>query len=229
MSYPLEVAVFTLVGFLALLGLTATSLFHRPSWLYEDPALEAHWKKLVIYSFISGLLCGILGLVLSLSYELHGQSILFGAVLGYLTFQAFFTDFRVRYVDRWVLRLGSFFIFLGAFYILYNYGEQVDWLLYLTMVACAFGLGFLPGIGDSDGRAFGLLVLAVYPTASLRGLQLALILVVVVIFAYTLGALLVKKNFSFKSVFSKLSFPMVPLTLLPALLVSLGGFLLNLV
>lgn len=236
MSETLELAVFSLVALVGLGLLTANSLLRVPRWLdpneklkdnepdrYGDPALKANWKRLTAYSVISGLLFGITALVLNSIYGWHQQGIVFATLGGYIFFQALFTDFRLRNVDRWGQRIANILSFAVGAYILSAYGNETNWVLYLSAIAATFAIGLIPGVGNSDGRAFMFLVIATYPVASISGIQWAAIFYLGAIILYYLGMSVYHKEFRIKGLLTKFSFPLVPLIVGPALIVVLIG------
>jgi len=223
MTAPWEMVIFSLLGLLGVGLQTTISLLRKPTWVSEDPALDANWKRLSIYSGVAGVVFGLGALALSLANGYHGQAITFAAVGGYVFFQSLFTDLRVRYVDRWIMRIGNVFAAAAGALIISTYGGETDWVLYVVFTVAAVAIGFLPGIGDSDGRAFTFLVLAAYPTTAIAGIQWAALLIVVSISVYYIGYSIWKKSFSLKGILSKISFPMVPIVILPVLVVVLFG------
>lgn len=223
MSETLELAVFSLVALVGLGLLTANSLLRPPAWVEKDQALQANWKRLNSYSAATGMLFGIAALVLNSSFGWHQQSIVFASLGGFVFFQALFTDFRLRLVDRHGQRIANFIAFGVGIYVLSQFGSQFDWLVYLAFVAATFAIGLLPGVGNSDGRAFIFLVLASFPVAGISGMQWSAILFLGAIIVYYLGMSIWQREFTLKGLFTKVSFPMVPLIMVPALIVTLSG------
>jgi Flp pilus assembly protein TadB len=236
MAPSLELAVFGLISLVGLGLLTANSLLRSFKWLDPNPslkdddparngdaALKANWKRLTVYSAVTGVIFGLAALVVNSIYGWNQQSIVFASLGGYVFFQSIFTDFRVRNVDRHGQRIANFLALATGAYILSLYGSQFDWLVYLAFVAATFAIGLLPGVGNSDGRAFVFLVLATYPVAGIAGMQWSAVLFLVTIIAYYLGMSIWKREFTFKGLLTKVSFPMVPLIMVPALLVTLIG------
>ncbi len=223
MSAPWEMVVFSVLGLLGVGVQTTISLLRKPNWVKEDAALDANWKRLALYSAGAGVLFGLAALTLSLVQGFHGQAVAFAAVGGFVFFQSLFTDFRLRYVDRWIMRVANVIAAITGAIILSSYGGELDWVLYVVFTVAAIAVGFLPGIGDSDGRAFTFLVLAAYPTSAVAGIQWAALLIVVSISVYYIGYCFWKKSFSLKGLLSKVSFPMVPIVILPVLVVILFG------
>lgn len=216
-------AVFGLLGILGLGGQIAVSYYRRPSWLSEDEALESNWNRINLYSGLTGLSFGLLATVLALVNGEHGQSIAFAMVGGYVLFQSIFTDMRLRYVDRWIMRFANLVAVIAGVLILSEFGSSSDWVFYLVFTIAAFATGYLPGIGESDGRAFAFLVLASYPVAATNGVKWSIILMIASIFVYFIAHSIWKKNLSFSGIFTKVSFPMVPLIIFPVLIVILFG------
>lgn len=221
MTQPWELVVLAALGLIALGALTTSSLLRRPTWLAEDPQLAANWGKLSWLSGLSGLIAGLIALGLVLAQGLHGQSIPLAAVLGFSVTHTLVTDFKLRYADRWTLRLASLVAFVVGCYILATYGIETDWLFYLVFAVAARAIGLLPGVGESDGRAFLLLVLATYPVAAFAGLQWSILLSVATVTLFFVIQAIRTKQFSPRILLAKFSFPMVPLVLAPALLVVL--------
>lgn len=226
MNPVIEMVVYGGIGLLGLALQTTISLLRKPRWLIEDKSLEANWSRLAIISAIIGLVIMILALAISLSMNLHGQALAFAGPVGFAVAQSFVTDLRVRYVDRWTLRIAALASLAAGILVLSLYGVESDWVIYLVFAAVTLGIGFMPGIGDSDGRSFSILVLACYPTAAIPGLKWAFALIIVAVIVYYVVRSIREKNWNFRKLFAKLSFPMVPLILTPTLIVVLFGIFL---
>lgn len=226
MSETVELAVFGLISLLGLGLLTANSLLRPPAWVEKDEALQANWQRLNVYSALTGFLLGMGALSLNNTFGWNNQSIVFASLGGFIFFQALFTDFRLRLVDRHGQRIANFIALGVGIYVLSQFGSQFDWLVYLAFVAATFAIGLLPGVGNSDGRAFIFLVLASYPVAGISGMQWSAILFLGAIIVYYVAMSIWQKEFTFKGLFTKVSFPMVPLIMVPALIVTLSGRLL---
>lgn len=226
MSETVELAVFGLISLLGLGLLTANSLLRPPVWVEKDEALQANWQRLNVYSALTGFLLGMGALFLNNTFGWNNQSIVFASLGGFIFFQALFTDFRLRLVDRHGQRIANFIALGVGIYVLSQFGSQFDWLVYLAFVAATFAIGLLPGVGNSDGRAFIFLVLASYPVAGISGMQWSAILFLGAIIVYYVAMSIWQKEFTFKGLFTKVSFPMVPLIMVPALIVTLSGRLL---
>ena len=226
MSETVELAVFGLISLLGLGLLTANSLLRPPVWVEKDEALQANWQRLNVYSALTGFLLGMGALFLNNTFGWNNQSIVLASLGGFIFFQALFTDFRLRLVDRHGQRIANFIALGVGIYVLSQFGSQFDWLVYLAFVAATFAIGLLPGVGNSDGRAFIFLVLASYPVAGISGMQWSAILFLGAIIVYYVAMSIWQKEFTFKGLFTKVSFPMVPLIMVPALIVTLSGRLL---
>lgn len=226
MSETVELAVFGLISLLGLGLLTANSLLRPPVWVEKDEALQANWQRLNVYSALTGFLLGMGALFLNNTFGWNNQSIVFASLGGFIFFQALFTDFRLRLVDRHGQRIANFIALGVGIYVLSQFGSQFDWLVYLAFVAATFAIGLLPGVGNSDGRAFIFLVLASYPVAGISGMQWSAILFLGAIIVYYVAMSIWQKEFTFKGLFTKVSFPMVPLIMVSALIVTLSGRLL---
>lgn len=223
MSETVELAVFGLISLLGLGLLTANSLLRPPAWVEKDQALKANWQRLNAYSALTGFLLGMAALSLNNAFGWNNQSIVFASLGGFIFFQALFTDFRLRLVDRHAQRIANFIALGVGIYVLSQFGSQFDWVVYLAFVAATFAIGLLPGVGNSDGRAFIFLVLASYPVAGISGMQWSAILFLVAIIVYYVAMSIWQREFTFKGLFTKVSFPMVPLIMVPALIVTLSG------
>lgn len=223
MSSTIELVVFSLTAVLGL-GLMATnSLLRYPEWLERDEALKTNWRRLTGYSVITGALFGTGALLLNLLAGWNQQSVVFASLGGYIFFQSMFTDLRLRRVDRWGQRIANVISLAVGCYVLSQYGTEVNWIIYLSFVAATFAIGLLPGVGDSDGRAFMFLVIATYPISAIAGLQWSAILFLACLIVYYVGMSIWKREFSIRGLFTKVSFPMVPIIILPVLIVTMFG------
>lgn len=223
MNNALELAVFSLVSLLGLGLLTANSLLRKPTWLEKDAALAANWRRLTYYSLAVGVIFGGAATLLNGIYGWNNQSILFASVGGFILLQSIITDFRLRLVDRHGQRIANFFALAGGVYVLSRYGSEFDWLVYCAFIAATFAIGLLPGIGNSDGRAFVFLVLASFPVAGIAAMQWSAVLFLVSLIIYYIGLSIWQRQFSLKGLLTKVSFPLVPVIMVPALVVTLVG------
>lgn len=228
MNSTAELAIYIAIGVIAVAVQGAVSYRYRPSWLNEDQYLSDNWRKIANQSIIAGALGVLAGVVVTLAFDLRGQAAAFGGPIAFAVAQSFHTDFRVRYVDRWILRVAMLSSLATGCVVLALHGIELDWVIYLAAAVVAFGVGFLPGIGESDGRAFTILALSVYPTIGVLGFQVALIGMVIALALYYIITSIRTKSLTLKGLMTKVSFPMVPLILAPTLLVVLFGKLLTL-
>lgn len=228
MNSTVELVIYSLIGLIAVAVQGAVSYRYRPSWLEEDTYLDENWRKIANQAIAAGAVAVVVGLLISLAFGLRGQAAAFGGPIAFAVVQSFYTDLRVRYADRWILRVAMVSSLFAGSLVLALHGTELDWVIYLSAAAVAFALGLFPGVGQSDGRAFTILVLATYPTIGIMGLQTALVGMVIAIAAYYGISSAIKKEFTFKGLMTKVSFPMVPLILAPTLFVALFGKLLTL-
>ena len=223
MNEILETIFFISLGLLGLGGMLAFSLLRRPTWVAEAKELESNWTLLAWQSVLSGLILGSVAFFVALKNDWLMQSVPMALVGGYLFFQSLFTDFALRYVDRWILRVANLTAGLVGIYVLSTRGLEHDWLLYGSFAAVAFAIGLLPGIGDSDGRAFLFLILSTYPIMAIAGLQYAFLGMLACIVIYFISYSIWKGKFTFRGLMTKMSFPMVPLIIFPSVMVAIFG------
>lgn len=219
-----ELVIYSLMALAGLAGMVTNSLLRSPKWLEKDPTLQKNWRKLTWGSLVTGALLGALAFLLNSVNEWGQQSIVPASLGGYLLLQSIFTDFRLRRVDRWGQRIANALTIGAGCIVLLNYGYEADWIIYGGFLVGMFALGFFPGIGDSDGRAFVFLVAAVYPIAALPGLRWAAILYLVLTIAYYLAHVIRNRVNPFKSAISlKINYALVPVIMLATMLPILLG------
>lgn len=211
------------LGILGVAAQGAISFFRKPHWTSENEGLDKNWKRLAIYSTIAGVLFLLADYALIVVNDFHPFTLVYVGVIGFLVFQSFITDVTLRYVDRWVMRAAILVTLAMSIFLMIGYGSETDKVIFAVLFIATLAIGLLPGIGDSDGRAFQLMILALFPLYGVDGIKLALIGMLASIIIYYISYSLYKGEWAFKKLLTKLSFPMVPLILTPVLLVLLFG------
>lgn len=222
-----ELVTYSLMALLGLAGMVTNSLLRSPEWLRGDEVLARNWSKIAWGSFASGVFLGGLAFALNNLNHWGQQSIVPASLGGYILFQSIFTDFRLRRVDRWGQRIANLLTIGAGAIVLANYGYESDWIIYGGFLVGMFALGFFPGIGDSDGRAFVFLVAATYPIAALPGLRWCAILYLVLTVIYYIVHVLRKRVNPLKSAISlKINYALVPVIMTATMIPILIGRLL---
>jgi len=198
-------------------GLLILSLKRKPVWVPEGP-LAPFWSKLNYFSFGLSALVSALVVIFYKDYAFtfKGLVALTVAPYAYIFLQTLFTDFKQRLADRRILNISIVFsAILGIIFLNhYNYPDLVNFVLFFIFTAILF---FIPSIGESDTRALALTLSVAYPIIGLTGIKLALILFFPLLISYFIY--LAIKNKNFKAAFAaRVSIPMVPFIILPALL-----------
>lgn len=212
------------LGILGVAAQGAISYFRKPSWVTESEGLNQNWRRLAIYSTITGVLFVFADLALVATNKLPGFTVALVGVLGYLVFQSLFTDFTLRRVDRMVMRVATFGSFTLSLYLLFTYGSELNRVIFAVFAIAATATLYLPGVGDSDGRSFQLMIFTLYPIFGLTGLKAALVGMLAATVIYYIASSIIGKSWRLKQLLVKVSFPMVPLILTPVLLILLFGW-----
>lgn len=216
-------AFWAAIGILGVAAQGAISFLRKPNWTSQNTGLDSNWKRIALYSTIIGVLFVLGSIPLVLANALYPFSLVLVGIVSFLVFQSFITDFTLRYVDRWIMRIANLIALALGVYLMISYGTETEIVIFTVFTVVAFAIGFLPGIGDSDGRAFQLMILALFPIYGVDGIKLALMGMILSIIGYYVAYSSYKKEWEFKKLFTKLSFPMVPLILTPVLIILLFG------
>lgn len=205
--------------------LLAFSWFVRPVWLAESD-LKNKWSRILIQSTVISYLAGFLVFFMIQTVNLTSNYVisatnLFTSMAMLASFpilQSFYTDLKHRLVDRFILWVTTgLAMIIGGFSIYETNGQNHLMIIsYLTLFAIASVILFIPAIGKSDGRSFQLLIATVFPVASFSGITTSMILFLAALFIY--GIIISIKEKDLTILFKKrISMPMVPLIITPAL------------
>ena len=211
------------LGILGVAAQGAISFFRKPAWVSKSEALDKNWKRLAVYSTIVGLLFVLVDSLLVTFNNLPGFTITLVGVVGFLVFQSIFTDFTLRYVDRMVMRVATFGALAMSIYLLFTYGTELERVIFTVLAIFATATIYLPGVGDSDGRSFQIMIFTLYPVFGLNGIKSALVGMLLATLIYYIACSIRDRNWKLKQLLVKVSFPMVPLILTPVLLILLFG------
>lgn len=219
----MNILVTVIVAVLPIL-LLAFSWKVRPVWLQESD-LQPKWSKILIQSTAISYLVGMIVFFLSRGIEapnlIISPSNLFVAMSMLVSFpilQSIYTDFKHRLVDRFILWATTGLALIFGTYSLYETAQSSYIMLisYFMLFAIASVILYVPAIGKSDGRAFQLLIATVFPVTIFSGITTSMILFLVAIVIYGIGVSIKEKDFTIM-LKKRISMPMVPLILIPAL------------
>lgn len=211
------------IGILGVAAQGAVSFFRKPEWVSKSESLDKNWRRVALNSAAAGFLLIVLDLAIVEINGFNGFSMVLVGVIGYVVYQSFVTDLKLRYVDRWIMRIANAFALGLAIYLMLTYGTEAEIVVFVIFAIVATGIIFLPGIGDSDGRAFQLMVFSLIPLYGIDGISFALIGMLASLIIYYTAHSIYTKEWAFSKLFTKTSFPMVPLILTPVLFILLFG------
>ena len=199
---------------------------HKPSWFYDKESdlenieyVREKWvshSKIsfllsVAFSGISLILMGVLDVILFAPFVLISL-----AAVSFIAVFSLLTDPQLRLVDRHILRVGMLITFISSFMnavVVYgaDLGAMVGYFVLLVIIAT---IGILPikGMGASDSRAVVIVFLSLISVLFSKGLVISWLASLVIAFIYALK----KNNWNIKkSLFTKVSLPLVPMLLFP--------------
>jgi hypothetical protein len=211
------------IGVLGVAAQGAISFFNKPAWVKKSAKLDSNWRRVAIGSTLAALVILGFELLLAKVNDFNPYTAVFVGITAFLVFQSFITDISLRYVDRWVMNLANVIALAMGVFLLYNFRPESELVVYAVFSIAATALLFFPIFGQSDARAFQLMVFALYPLYGVAGIQYALAGMLIAIVIYYIAQAIHKGDWAFNKLFTKLSFPMVPLILAPVLLVLLFG------
>lgn len=216
-------ALWAVIGVLGVAAQGAISFFRKPNWASKSPGLDANWKRLAIYSTIAGVLFILADLALVITNNFHSFTLVYVGVVGFVFFQSLITDLSLRYVDRWIMRVANLITLAMSVFLMYTYGTETETVIFAVFAIVATAILFLPGVGDSDGRAFQLMIFTLFPLYGIDGIKYGLLGMLAAIIIYYLAKSILSKEWALNKLFTKMSFPMVPLIVGPVLLVLIFG------
>jgi hypothetical protein len=215
--------LWAVIGFLGVTAQGAVSFFKKPGWTSKSDGIDRNWRRIALYSAVAGVLFILGDLALAAATDTHNFTSVFVGVTAFLVFQSFITDIHLRYVDRWVMNLANVVALAMGAYLMMTYRPESEFVVYIIFSVVTSALLFLPVFGASDARAFQLMVFSLYPLYGVAGIQFALAGMILAIVIYYIAQAIHKGEWAFKELFTKLSFPLVPLILAPVLLVQIFG------
>lgn len=213
----------------------AKSMLRPPLWYYVKPeekiaglekitVVQEKWKKFNTVSLIAGI---IVGLAAFFAFQNSVSPYLAPvmSILVYITGISFLTDFNVRLVDRWILRMGIWFTSALAYIELSSRANLLEFGAFIAIVFVLSMFFFIPGVGASDSRTFVLITTSIFPYFGGMGVILATIGMVLFVMGYSFK----RHGFNMGALLTKYSNPLVPMTLTPALIVLLAGGAISLI
>lgn len=198
---------------------------HKPSWFYDKESdlenieyVREKWvshSKIsfllsIAFSVISLILMGVLDVILFAPFVLISL-----AAVSFIAVFSLLTDPQLRLVDRHILRVGMLITFISSFLnavVVYgaDLGAMVGYFVLLVIIAI---IGMLPIMGASDSRAVVIVFLSLISVLFSKGLMISWLGSVLIAYGYALK----KNNWNIKkSLFTKVSLPLVPMLLFPA-------------
>lgn len=193
----------------------------KPFWV---DLLKENWLKININSSIFSLIIGLSGIffinLFKINNIINNFIVLSTMILVYILNQSFYTDFKLRLVDRFIIYLGILLLIFPSLQILNNNGVFVESLIILFLGFIIFFL--TPNIGWADVLALVLINIILLPTSGIKGLIFSILLTSIIINIYN--------NISRPNLFLKeISIPAVPFILLPPIIINIVLFSINLI
>lgn len=203
------------------LALFFVSYWAKEEWMSKDQIKSMGWKRINIVSLLVSL---VVSLSFALAYDmsehyLSSQMLILAAIsaLIYCLIQSV-TDFFSRRVYRWTLRSANIIVFVFAAIDLLMHGETKVFAMYVIAVLVVSLLSFVPSIGMSDVRALQLVAISVIPIVGFFVfVYYYLIGFTVAILLYAVILSIMKKDF--KILIKRISIPLVPIIISPALII----------
>lgn len=203
------------------LALFFVSYWAKEEWMSKDQIKSMGWKRINIVSLLVSL---VVSLSFALAYDmsehyLSSQMLTLSAIsaLIYCLIQSV-TDFFSRRVYRWTLRSANIIVFVFAAIDLLMHGETKVFAMYVIAVLVVSLLSFVPSIGMSDVRALQLVAISVIPIVGFFVfVYYYLIGFTVAILLYAVILSIMKKDF--KILIKRISIPLVPIIISPALII----------
>lgn len=199
---------------LAPAGMALFSIKKPPSWLDKGP-LAPFWTKINFWSAASAIVAGFLTFLINRNVEFYWSSfsVLSVSIMTFILGQTLFTDFTQRLADRRVMRIANLFALSMGLWALISFNSAAI-PVYLIFILAASAILFAPNVGDSDGRAAQLIVLAGFPLIGGTGFIVGMLSFSLIVVGYSfIMAIKNKKLSGFLT--AKTSVPLVPLLLIP--------------
>lgn len=202
------------------ISMSVFSIHSKPNWK-EFALLAPQWTKINIGSTVTALIAGVVALFGYYDYiwAYQGLAVLVAGLMGHMFFQSIFTDFQLRLVDRRIFRIANLTAAAGGLAFVLAFSNEQNLILYIALVLVATAFTFIPRIGQSDVRAFQLVLLGTFPIIGIPGFTWSLLLYGAFILAFSIHQLVKKKKFSLSFLLTKVDIPMVPLLLGPTLII----------
>lgn len=199
--------------------LLLVSLIRTPEWISGSGTLHT-WRRVSFLAaatgFATAALFGVLVLVTH-TMEILPVAVLTSvstSLLGFVSVQSGWTDFRFRKADRWVLRSALLVSALSSGIYMLAYRSETDLWLWLLIVLVSLVVFLIPAVGKSDARVITLVCLAALPVTGLWVFQFGFLLVAALSIIYSMST--APKGSSIKDTLTrKVSVPMVPLIAAP--------------
>ena len=195
------------------------SLVRTPEWISGSGTLQI-WRRTSVLAAATGFALATCFSILVL--VTHTAAMLPVAVLvavstsllGFISVQSGWTDFRFRKADRWVLRAALIISALLSGMYMFVYRSETDLWLWLLIVLVSLAVFLIPAVGKSDARVITLVCMAALPVTGLWVFQFGFLAVAVLSVIYSMAT--APKGYSIKETLTrKVSVPMVPLIAAP--------------
>lgn len=214
--------------FLALLTsviMLAMTTLRKPEWFNESSEelknieiVRERWSWYSKTSFVTSFVFSVVSVVFAWVSNLVFFAPFIATPLAAVTFLAVFsllTDPNLRLVDRHILRVGMVVSLLSSFVcaLFTNQGDLKALIGFLILLVVIGLVAMLPVMGASDSRAIVIVFLSLVNVLFTTGLMVSWFASLVIAFVYALK----KNNWNIKkSLFTKVSLPLVPMLLFPA-------------
>lgn len=199
--------------------LLLVSLIRTPEWISGSGTLQT-WRRTSVLASATGFVLAtcfsILVLITHTVAMLPVASLVAvsTSLLGFISVQSGWTDFKFRKVDRWVLRAALVISALSSGMYMFAYRSETDLWLWLLIVLVSLVVFLIPAVGKSDARVITLVCLASLPVTGLWVFQFGFLLVAALSIIYSMST--APKGSSIKDTLTrKVSVPMVPLIAAP--------------
>lgn len=199
--------------------LLMVSLVRTPEWISGSGTLQT-WRRTSVLAAATGFVLATCFSILVL--VTHTAAMLPVAVLvavstsllGFISIQSGWTDFRFRKADRWVLRAALIISSLLSGVYMFAYRSETDLWLWLLIVLISLTAFLIPAVGKSDARVITLVCMAALPVTGLWVFQFGFLGVATLSVIYSIST--APKGSSIKETLTrKVSVPMVPLIAAP--------------
>ena len=199
--------------------LLLVSLARTPKWISGSGTLQT-WRRTSVLAAATGfVLATCFSMLVLITHTAAMLPVAFlvavsTSLLGFISVQSGWTDFRFRKADRWVLRVALVVSALSSGTYMFAYRSETDLWLWLLIVLVSLVVFLIPAVGKSDARVITLVCVAALPVTGLWVFQFGFLLVAALSIIYSMVT--APKGSSIKETLTrKVSVPMVPLIAAP--------------